>query len=120
MHCVGRTSRKYGLDRLALLALWLVQEGIDLIQIEVLALEEVGFLLSKKPRRPFVNPVGDDIFASIYETTSRMCPSDGDGTFAPIYKPLDRYVWLKSRNGKNIRHPNIFKLSILEDNWEVG
>jgi hypothetical protein len=49
------------LDRLALPALWPMQEGTNLIQIEVLVLEEVCFLLSKKPRCPFINLIGDDI-----------------------------------------------------------
>ncbi len=45
MHCVGGTSRKYALDRLTFPSLWHVQVGTDLSQIEVVALEEVGFLL---------------------------------------------------------------------------
>ncbi len=61
MHYVGRTNQKYAFDRPTLLALWHLQEGTNLIQIEVLALEEAGFLLLKKPRCPFVNLVGDDI-----------------------------------------------------------
>jgi hypothetical protein len=48
-------------DSLALPALWPMQEGTNLIQIEVLVLEEVGFLLSRKPRCPFINLIGDDI-----------------------------------------------------------
>jgi hypothetical protein len=88
MHCVGRTSRKYGLDRLALLALWLVQEGIDLIQIEVLALEEVGFLLSKKPRCPLVNLVGDDIFASMKQ------PPECALWMAMVLLPLSINHWI--------------------------
>jgi hypothetical protein len=61
MHCVGGTSRKHAFDRLALPSLWPMQEGTDHIQIEVVALEEVSFLLSKKPRCPLINLVGDDI-----------------------------------------------------------
>jgi hypothetical protein len=41
------TNRKYALDRLALLSLWPMQVGINFIQIEVVALEKVGFLFSK-------------------------------------------------------------------------
>jgi hypothetical protein len=63
MRCVGRTSRKYALDRLALLTLWLVQERKNLIQIEVVVLKEAGFLLLEKPRCPFINSIKDDIFA---------------------------------------------------------
>jgi hypothetical protein len=63
MHCVGRTSSKYALNRPTLPSLWLMQERIDLTQIEVVALEEASFLLLKKPICPFVNPIGDDIFA---------------------------------------------------------
>jgi hypothetical protein len=45
----------------------------------------------------------------------------GDGTSTLVYKPLDPNVWPKSRNGKKIRRPNTFKLSILQENkWEVG
>jgi hypothetical protein len=65
MRCVRGTSGKYALDRLALPSLWLKQEGLNLTQIEVVALEEAGFLLSKKPRCPFVNPIGDDIFTFV-------------------------------------------------------
>jgi hypothetical protein len=39
------------------------RDKLNLTQFEVVALEEAGFLLSEKPRCPFVNPVGDDIFA---------------------------------------------------------
>jgi hypothetical protein len=38
-----------------------VQKGIDLTQIEVVALEEVGFLLLEKQKYPLVNMVGDNI-----------------------------------------------------------
>jgi hypothetical protein len=40
-----------------------VQVATDIIQIEVVALEEVVFLLLEKPRCPLVNKVGDDNFA---------------------------------------------------------
>jgi hypothetical protein len=46
MRCVGGTSKKYALNTLALPSLWPVQKRTYLIQIEVVALEEVGFLLS--------------------------------------------------------------------------
>jgi hypothetical protein len=37
------------------------------------------------------------------------------------YKPLDPYVWPKTKNGNNIHHLGMFKLSILQENkWEVG
>jgi hypothetical protein len=49
------TNRKYALDRLALPSLWPMQVGINLIQIEVVASEKVGFLFSKKPRCPLIN-----------------------------------------------------------------
>jgi hypothetical protein len=42
-----------------------VQVGTYFIEIEVVALEEVGFLLSEKPRCPLVNKVGDDNFALV-------------------------------------------------------
>jgi hypothetical protein len=45
----------------------------------------------------------------------------GDGTSIHVYKPLDPNAWPKSRNGKKICRPNMFKLSILQENkWEVG
>ncbi len=44
MHYVGGTNKKYAFDRLALPSLWPMQVGIYLTQIEVVALEEVGFL----------------------------------------------------------------------------
>jgi hypothetical protein len=67
-----------------------VQVGTNFIQIEVVALEEVPFLLLEKPRCPLINQVGDDIstpmnhpFASAFQNLF------GDGTFAHVYKPLD-------------------------------
>jgi hypothetical protein len=45
MHYVGRTNRKYALNRPTLPSLWLGQEGTYFIQIEVVALEEASFLL---------------------------------------------------------------------------
>jgi hypothetical protein len=63
MCCVGGTNKKYAFDRLAFPSIWPLQEGIDLIQIEVVAFEEARFLLLEKPRCPLVNPIGDDIFA---------------------------------------------------------
>jgi hypothetical protein len=122
MHCVEGTSKKYALDRLALPTLWLVQEGANLTQIEVLAFEKAGFLLSKKPRCPLVNLVGVDIFAPVKQPFG-CAPQNlfGDGTSALVYKPLDLDAWPKSRNGRKIRHPDTFKLSILQKNkWEVG
>ncbi len=65
MCCVGRTSRKYALDRLTLPSLWPMQEGENLTQIEMVTLEEAGFLLLEKPKCPLINPVGDDIFALV-------------------------------------------------------
>jgi hypothetical protein len=111
---------KYALNKLALPSLWHVHEGIDLIQIEVVALEEVGFLLSEKPRCPLVNPIGNDIFALVNQPPG-CAPWNlfGDGIFALIYKPLDLDGWLESRNGKKTHHPNTFKLSIMQENkWE--
>jgi hypothetical protein len=97
-----------------------VHEGINLIQIEVVALEEAGFLLSEKPRCPLVNPIRDDIFAPMNQPPG-CAPWNlfGDGIYALIYKPLDLDGWLKSRNGKKTHHPNTFKLSIMQENkWE--
>jgi hypothetical protein len=42
-----------------------------------------------------------------------------DGPSTHVYKPLD--VWPKIRNGNKIRRPDMFELSILQENkWEVG
>jgi hypothetical protein len=46
---VRGTSRKYALDMLVLLSLWLVKARIELTQIEAVALEEAGFLFLEKP-----------------------------------------------------------------------
>jgi hypothetical protein len=46
---VRGTSRKYALDMLVLLSLWLVKAGIDLTQIEAMALKEANFLFLEKP-----------------------------------------------------------------------
>jgi hypothetical protein len=81
-----------------------VQVRTNFTQIEVVALEEVGFLLLEKPRCPFVNQVGDDIYT--HEPPFCMCLRNlfGDGTSAHVYKPLDLDAWLKSRNGRKIIH----------------
>jgi hypothetical protein len=90
MRCVGGTNKKYALDRLALPSLWHVQIGTNLIQIEVVALEEVGFLLLEKPRCPFVNQVGDDIATPMnHPFACAFRNLFGDGTSAHVYKPLD-------------------------------
>jgi hypothetical protein len=88
MCCVGRTSKKYAFDMLALPSLWHVQKMTNLIQIKVVALEEVGLLVSKKPRCPFVNLIGDDIFVN---QPFGCAPWNffGNGTFGHVYKPLD-------------------------------
>jgi hypothetical protein len=122
MHCVEGISRKYALDKPTLPSLCPMQAGIDLIQIEVVSLEEVGFLLLEKPRCPLVNQVGDDISALVNQP-STCAPRNlfGDGPFAHVYKPLDLNAWPKSRNRKNIHHLGMFKLFIMqENNWEVG
>jgi len=46
---VRGTSRKYALDMLVLLSLWLVKAGIDLTQIEAMVLKEANFLFLEKP-----------------------------------------------------------------------
>ncbi len=87
MHCVGRTRKKYVLDRLALLSLWHVQARINLTQIKVVALEEDGFLFSEKPRCSLINQVGDDI-STLVNHPSECAPQNlfGNGIFTHIYK----------------------------------
>jgi hypothetical protein len=93
----------YALDRPALPSLWHVQVGTNLTQIEVVALEEVGFLLLKKPRCPFVNQVGDDITTPTnHPFACALWNLFDNGTSTHVYKPLD--AWPKSKNGKKIIH----------------
>jgi hypothetical protein len=113
MRCVGGIGRKSTLNRPTLLSLWHVQQGIDLVQIEVVALEEVGFLLSEKPRCPLINPIKDDIYAPMKPPKHAPWNFFGNGTSTFDYKPLDLNVWPKLRNGKKICHPGIFKQSLL-------
>ncbi len=64
-----------------------MQEGIDFTQIEMVALEEVGFLLSKKPRCPLLNLVRDDIFAPVKKPPGcALQKKFGDGISALVYK----------------------------------
>jgi len=114
MRCVGRIGRKSALNRPTLLSLWHVQQGIDLVQIEVVALEEVGFLLLEKPRCPLINLIKDDIYAPMKQPP-KHAPRNffGNGTSTFDHKPLDLNVWPKLRNGKKICCPNIFKQSLL-------
>jgi hypothetical protein len=88
MRCVGKTSKKYAFNRLTLLSLWPMQTGINFTQIEVVALEETGFLLSKQPRFPLVNYVGDHIFAFMNQP-STCAPHNffSDGPSTHVYKP---------------------------------
>jgi hypothetical protein len=58
--CVGRTSKKYALDKPTLPSLWPMQARTNFT-----TLQEAGFLLSKKPKCPFVNQVGDDRSAPV-------------------------------------------------------
>jgi hypothetical protein len=114
MHCVGGTNKKYALDRLSLPSLWLLQVRTNLSQIEVVALEEVGLLLSEKPKCPIVNKVEDNNSAPMNQPNAcALYNLFGDGPYAHVYKPLDLNHWPKTRNGKKICHPGTFKLSIL-------
>jgi hypothetical protein len=99
-----------------------VQARIEFIQIEVVALEEFGFLLLEESRCPFVNQVGYNKFAPVNQPSAYAHGNlFGNGTFAHDYKPLDPDAWPKSRNGKKIHRLNTFKLSIMQENkWEVG
>jgi hypothetical protein len=111
---VGRTSKKYAFNRPTLLSLWHVQEGTNLIQIEVVALEEASFLLLEKQKCPFLNPIRDNISAFMKQPPGcALWNLFGDDNSTPTYKPLDPYAWPKSRNGKKIHHLDTFKLSIL-------
>jgi hypothetical protein len=65
-----------------------MQARLDLTHIEMVALEEVGFLLLKKSRCPFVNQIGDDQFAPINQHLA-CAPHNlfNNGTFTHVYKP---------------------------------
>ncbi len=117
-----RTSKKYAFDKLALPSLWHVQARKNFNQIEVVALEEASFLLSEKPKCPFINPVGDNRYAPVNQPLA-CAPHNifSDGISTHVYKPLDPNAWPKSWNGKKFYRPNTFKLSILQENkWKVG
>jgi hypothetical protein len=110
----GFSTNGNALDRSSLPSLWPMQEGTNFTQIEVVVLEQASFLLSEKPRCPFVNPVGDDIYAPMNQLLGCF-PWNffGDGTSTFVYKPSDIVVWLKLKNGNKICRPDFFKLSIL-------
>jgi len=75
----------------------------NLTQIEMVALEEVDFLLLEKPRYSLVNKVGDNIFAFINQPSACALQNlFSNGTSIHVYKPLDPDAWRKSRNGKKI------------------
>jgi hypothetical protein len=94
MRSVGGTNMKYAFNRLALSSLWHVQARIYLTQIDVVALEEDGFLLLEKPRCPIVNQVGDDNSTPLNQPfTCAPLNIFGDGPSTHVYKPLDPYVW---------------------------
>jgi len=111
---VGGTSMKYTINRPTLPSSWHVQVGIDFAQIEAMALEEVSFLLREKLRCPLVNQVKKDISTPMNQP-STCAPQNlfNHGPSTNVYKPLDPDTWPKSRNGKKIRCPDMFKLSIL-------
>jgi len=91
--CVGGIGRKYAIGRLIVPSLWLVQEGTNLTQDEVTTLEEVSFFLSKKPKCHPKNLFDDDAYLLVNKLA--------DANNRP-----------KIRNGKNIHHGSIFKISI--------
>jgi len=83
----------------------------------VVTLEKISFFFSKKPICPHINQVRDDKFAPLKQF-SACAPQNlfSDATFTHVYKPLDLDVWPKSRNGKKICLPNMFKLSTFQEN----
>jgi hypothetical protein len=68
--CVGSTKRKYTIGRLIVPSLWLMQEGTNLTQDEVTTLEEVGFLLSEKPKFHPKNLFSDDANLHVNKPTN--------------------------------------------------
>jgi hypothetical protein len=86
-----------------------VQARINITQIEMVALEEVGFLLLKKPIYPFVNYVGDKKFAPL-NYPSACAPQNmfGNATYAHVYKPLNLHDWpLKQGMGRKSIVPTL-------------
>jgi len=82
-----------------------VQVGTNFTQIEVVALEEVGFLLLEKPKCRLINQVGDDISTPMnHPFACALRNLFGNGISAHVYKPLDLDVRPKSKNGKKIIH----------------
>ncbi len=101
-HCVGRTIRKYYVDRPLVPSTWLVQVRTDLIQFAVTALEEAWFVLCEAhkcaPQTLFVN-----------EST----------TFRNQLANLE--AWPKTHNNKPIQQATMFKLSTQNTyRWEAG
>ncbi len=93
---MGRTSRKHALDRLILPSIWHVQVETNVNQIEVVALEDASFLLSKKPRCPLGNQVGDDNSTSVNEPfTCALQIFFSNNPFTHVYRPLDPNAWPK-------------------------
>lgn len=47
-YCVGGMKYRYVMKRLAILLIWLMQEGTNLSRNEVKSFEEVGFIFNKR------------------------------------------------------------------------
>jgi len=80
----------YSFNKPIIPSLWLVQEGTNLTQIEVVALKEASFLFSKKTICPLINLIGDNISTPMKQPPG-CAPQNlfSDGTFALVYKLLD-------------------------------
>jgi hypothetical protein len=65
---VEGSGRKHVADRPLVLVVWLVQEGTNLTQDEVMTMEEVDFVLNcKQLKCPPHNLFGDDNFIHLHQ-----------------------------------------------------
>jgi len=78
-----------------------MQERTNFIQDEVMTLEEIGFFI-------------------FYKSNSHSRNLFGEDAFNFVNRSVDENSWPKTRNGKNICHPSIFKISTQQYNkWEA-
>ncbi len=98
-HCVGGTTQKYVVVRPLMPTIWLIQEGTNLTQKEVITIEEVGF--------SFDRSCVQSLFGSQLSSTSNshvVCMSAHN-----IVRSVDASCWPTTCGGKKVKQPSIFK-----------
>jgi hypothetical protein len=110
---VGGTIQKLGVVRLVFPTIWPIQEGIELIQKEVITLEEARFSFDHLCRNNAQSLFGFQSFSS----------SNSHVLFVNCHnlvKLFDATCWPTTHGGKKVKRPFVFKITQHMNNWETG